>query len=101
MRANGRPDVVGHVVGTDVDGHVRTDDGSRHDVQAATFAAAKYRIQHDDDDEQDAQSQANQFRVAFFLGFVQVVDVFEFHGVAAASAECDRTFCSGTRIVSD
>ena len=76
-RADSRPDIVGHVVGADVQGHVAADHAGddEHDVAAARGPG----IEHDADDEEQRQAETEQFGARFAGGLFDVVDVPDFH----------------------
>ncbi len=78
-RADRRTDVVGNIVGADVDGHVAADHGG-HDQQKAAAAACP-GVEHDADDEQQRDAKAEHLATRLERGAFDIVEIGEFHGL--------------------
>jgi hypothetical protein len=66
IRANGRADVVGDIVGADIHGHVAADHcgNNQHDAMWAADADTEAGVKHDGDDEDQADAQSKRFLAA-------------------------------------
>ena len=75
------PDVVGDVVGADVHRHVAADDGRGNQDHALRTADAlrQARIEHDQDDEDQADAEAEGIAAATPGGLLELADALEFH----------------------
>ena len=94
-----RPDVVRHVVGTDVHGHVAANHGSDDEhVAVGHLAHRDAGIKHDSDNEKQGSPQPEQFRTTEPGGVLDLVDVLQFHGFPPATCQNEiLPVCSANR----